>query len=85
MDRLKIARNVVGRRVISYEASGDFEKSVGYLSCSRLGVTDAPKEFFDEVRDRFEDKIDVDPEDHDSYDKLHSTIVDVADDMDLLG
>jgi len=70
------------RRFVAYEASGDFEKVVGETLSQQLGVTDAPKEFFDEVRERVEGEVDeIDLEADETYETINRMVMETADEF----
>lgn len=89
MNKNSMTRRVARRALFAYEAEGDFEKMVGEIATQNLGVTDAPEEFFDKVKEKVKDKHDVDDpadvlDDSDQYDDLTRHVHDVADEMGLI-
>lgn len=90
IDQAKIAQRIARRIIVkSYRASGDLEKVVGQIASRSLGVTDAPKEFFDKVADRVEDALakaglELDLKDPEVYPYVRRATNEVADAMGML-
>ena len=73
----------------AYEASGDFEKVVGKFISRELGITDAPKEFFDVVRSKAEASLaeadmELDMKNKDVYPYIRRAIMEASDEMEMI-
>jgi hypothetical protein len=90
IDPAKIAKRVARRIIVkSYRASGDLEKVVGQISSRSLGITDAPKEFFDKIADKVEDSLakaglELDLKDPEVYPYVRRATNEVADEMGMI-
>lgn len=87
MDRVKIAHKVAYR--CAYEVSGDVEKVIGEIVSQQLGVTDAPKEFFDETKRQIKTELEVDSleealDSEEFYEEAVQNSTEVAEEMDLI-
>lgn len=72
----------------AYEASGDIEKIIGEFISQSHGVTDAPQDFFEQVKDQTKSDLGVDNledqlDDEEFYKELNKNINEVADEMGL--
>lgn len=84
-----MARRVASRYLDAYRAQSDLEKVIGQFISRDFGITDAPKEFFDAVKEDVESKLSEDQEELDLkdpgiYDDLRRSIMTILDKMDMI-
>lgn len=92
MNNLKLAKVVAFRSFGSrraYKAKGDVEKMMGELLGEELGIDDAPKKFFEKAKKKLDKALDdagmsLDMDDTDVYPYMRRTVLEVADDMDMI-
>lgn len=80
-DRLISKR--VARRVMGYEPEGDVELMIGELVTQQIGKSDAPKEYFDAVKDALREELggEIDLDQSGIYDEMNRIVMEQADEF----